>query len=39
VGDGDDLKEEFLADEATRNVFALFWKAVAVLKVEAFSCF
>jgi len=25
VGNRDDLEEEFLADEATRDVFALFW--------------
>jgi len=39
VGDGDDLEEEFLADEATRDEFALFWEAVAGLEVEALSCF
>jgi len=33
------LEEEFLADEATRNRFALFWEAVAKLEVEAFPCF
>ena len=37
--DRDDLEEEFLADEATGDGFALFWGAMAVLEVEAFSCF
>jgi len=36
---GDDLGKEFLADEAARNGFALFWEAVAELEVEAFPCF
>jgi len=31
--------EEVLADEATRNGFALFWEAMAGPEVEAFSCF
>jgi len=39
VGDGDDLEKEFLVDEATRDEFALFWKAAAVPEVEAFSYF
>jgi len=39
VENGDDLEEGFLADEAARSVFALFWEAVAELEVEAFSCF
>jgi len=39
AGDGDDLEEEFLADEATRDEFALFWGAVAELEMEAFPCF
>jgi len=39
VGDRDDLEEEFFADEAAGNVFALFWGAMAVLEVEAFPCF
>ena len=39
AGDGDDLKEEFLADGATRDVFALFWGAIVVPKVEAFPYF
>jgi len=38
VGDGDNLEEEFFVDEVTRDVFALFWEAIAVLEVEAFSC-
>ena len=37
--DGDDLKEKFFADEATRNVFALFWGAMAILEMEAFPYF
>ena len=37
--DKDDLGEEFLADEAARDRFALFWKAVAELEVEAFPYF
>jgi len=36
---GDNLEEEFLADKAARDRFALFWEAVAELEVEAFSCF
>jgi len=36
--DRDDL-EEVLADKATRDVFALFWKAAIGLEVEAFPCF
>jgi len=39
AGNGDNLEEKFLADEATRDGFALFWGAVAVPEVEAFSCF
>jgi len=38
VGDGDDF-EEVLVDKITGDMFALFWKAAAVLEVEAFSCF
>ena len=34
-----DLEEGFLADEAARDGFALFWKAVAKPEVEAFPCF
>jgi len=33
------LKEEFLADKAARDGFALFWEAMAVLEIEAFLCF
>ena len=39
VGDGDDLEEEFLSDEAAGSVFALYWATVAGLEVEAFPCF
>ena len=37
--DGDNLKKEFLTDKATKDVFALFWEAMAVLEVKAFPCF
>ena len=37
--DEDGLEEEFLADEATRDRFALLWEAVTEPEVEAFSCF
>jgi len=36
---GDDLEEGFLVDEAIRDGFALFWEAMVVPEVEAFSCF
>ena len=39
VGDGDGFEEGFLADEATRAEFVLFWEAVTELEVEAFPCF
>jgi len=39
VKDRDDLEEGFLVNEAAGDVFALFWKAVAELEVEAFPCF
>ena len=39
AGDKDDLEEEFLADEATGDRFALFWEAMAGLEMEAFSYF
>jgi len=39
VGNRDDLEKEFLADEAARNRFALFWGAVEVPEVKAFSYF
>jgi len=39
VGDRDNLEEEFLAGEAARDVFALFWEAIAGPEVEAFPCF
>jgi len=39
VEDGDDLEKKFLVDEAVRDGFALFWRAVAVPEMEAFSCF
>jgi len=39
AGDRSDLEEGFLADEAARGVFALFWEAMAELEVEAFPYF
>ena len=39
IRDGDDFEKEVLADEATEDGFALFWKATAGLEVEAFSYF
>ena len=39
AGDKDGLEEGFLADEATRDRFALFWEVVTELEVEAFPCF
>jgi len=38
AGDGDD-SEKVLANEAAEDGFALFWKAIAGLEVEAFPCF
>ena len=37
--DGDNLEKRFLADEAAKDGFALFWEAVARPEVKAFSCF
>jgi len=37
--DGDDFEERFLADEAAGDGFALFWKAMARLEMEAFPYF
>ena len=39
VGNGDNLEEEFLANEAVGDIFALFWEAIAELEVEVFPCF
>jgi len=39
VGDGNDLGESVLVDEATGDGFTLFWETVAGPEVEAFSCF
>jgi len=39
AGDRDDLEKEFLVDEAARDGFALFWRAMTELEVEAFPCF
>jgi len=39
VGGRDDLEEEFLADEAAGDGFALLWEAVTEPEVEAFPCF
>jgi len=38
AGDGDVLEDD-LVDKATRDVFDLLWKAMALLAVEAFPCF
>jgi len=38
AGDKDDFKE-VLADKTTGDVFALFWRTIVGLEVEAFSCF
>jgi len=39
AGDRDNLEEGFLVDEAAGGIFALFWKAMVELEVEAFPCF
>ena len=39
VGDKDNLKEEFLVDEAAKDRFTLFWGAIAVPEMKAFSYF
>jgi len=39
VGDRDNLEKRFLADEAARNGFALFWEAMVGLEVKTFPCF
>ena len=39
VENRDGLKEDVLADKATRDRFVLFWRAVALPEVKAFSCF
>ena len=39
AGDEDNLKEEFLVDETARDGFALFWRAMGVLEMKAFSYF
>jgi len=39
VGDSDNLEENVLADEAARDEFVLFWKAMAKSEVKAFPCF
>jgi len=39
VRNKDGLERDDLADEATRDVFALLWEAVALPAVEAFSYF
>jgi len=38
AGNRDDFKK-VLADETARDIFVLFWEAVAGLEVEAFPCF
>jgi len=37
--DKNGLEKDDLVDKAAGNVFTLFWKAVALPAVEAFSCF
>jgi len=39
AGDGDDLEEGFLVNEAAGDRFALLWEAVTEPEVEAFPCF
>ena len=39
VSDEVDLDEKLLADETTRDKFALFWETVARLEVKAFPYF
>jgi len=39
VEDEGNLEEGFLVDEAAGDRFALFWGAVTVPEMEAFSCF
>ena len=40
AGDRNNFEEkEVLVDEAIRDVFALFWEAMAEPEVEAFPCF
>jgi len=39
AGNKGNLKEEFLVDETTRDGFVLFWGAMAVPEIKAFSCF
>ena len=36
---GDSLEEDNLVDEATKDGFALFWKAITLPVEEALSCF
>jgi len=39
VGNRDNLEKEFLADEATGDMFALFWEAIVGPKAKAFPYF
>jgi len=39
AGDKDNLEKGFLADEAARDRFVLFWEAMAGLEMETFPCF
>ena len=39
VKNRDGLKEDDLADEATRDVFVLFWEVATLPIKEAFPCF
>jgi len=39
AGNRDDLERDDLVDKATRDVFALFWKAVTLPVEEVLPCF
>ena len=39
AGNKGNLEKEFLVDEAARDGFVLFWRAMGVLEIEAFPCF
>ena len=39
AGDRDGFEEEFWVDKVAGAEFALVWKAMTELEVEAFSCF
>jgi len=39
VGNRDGLDRDYLVDEATRDVFALFWEAMVLPAEKALPCF